>query len=69
MALAIAAIVVLIGALDELHQAGLPGRTADAMDFFADTCAVAFTIGSLSAWTKLRAPRGGANPRRDSCVA
>ena len=66
---AIIVAAVLVGALDELHQADLPGRSADAMDFLADSCAVAFTIGALSAWTRQRAPERGDNRRAESCAA
>jgi len=31
--------VVAVGALDELHQASLPGRVADARDFLTNVCA------------------------------
>jgi VanZ family protein len=34
---------IAIGALDELHQASLPGRVADAADFLADACAATGT--------------------------
>jgi len=37
-ALVIAA-VIAIGALDELHQAGVPGRRAEMGDFLTDVCA------------------------------
>jgi VanZ family protein len=37
-ALAIA-VVIAIGALDELHQAGVPGRRAEMGDFLVDVCA------------------------------
>jgi VanZ family protein len=69
-AFAIAAVVIAIGALDELHQAGLPGRSADALDFLADTCAVAITLGSLTLWSRFREPRAAsAQSRRNSCAA
>src|SRR5688572_22696129 len=54
MAFALVVVAVLVGALDELHQAGLPGRTSDAADFVADALAVTATIGLLSAWTRLK---------------
>jgi VanZ family protein len=38
------AAVMLIGALDEIHQASLPGRTADILDFLTDTCAALATV-------------------------
>ncbi len=58
-ALIVVAGAVLLGALDELHQAGIPGRTADAMDFLADTFAVTATIGVLSMF----------NAKGQSCAA
>lgn len=33
------AVVIAIGALDELHQAGVPGRRAEMGDFLVDVCA------------------------------
>jgi VanZ family protein len=48
MPLAVIAAVVAVGALDELHQAGLPGRFADAADFLVDICAAAATSGAIS---------------------
>lgn len=40
MPLVVIAAVVAIGALDELRQAGLPGRSADAADFLVDAAAI-----------------------------
>ena len=42
--LLVVAAVMLIGAFDELHQADLPGRTADLLDFLTDTCAALATV-------------------------
>ena len=39
MPVIVIATVVAIGALDEWHQAWLPGRTADVGDFLVDVCA------------------------------
>ena len=47
MPIAVIATVIAIGALDELHQASLPGRFADAADFLADACAATGTGFSL----------------------
>lgn len=58
MPLAVLAAVVAIGALDELHQASLPGRAADAWDFLADVCA-----GAGTALTMLLL-YGASGPRR-----
>ena len=33
------AVAIVIGALDELHQAGVPGRHAEMGDFLVDVCA------------------------------
>jgi VanZ family protein len=41
--LAVIATAIAIGAFDELHQASLPGRSADATDFLADVCAATST--------------------------
>ena len=38
--LAVIAAVAIIGGLDELHQASLPGRAADAADFLVDVGAI-----------------------------
>ena len=54
MPLLVIAATVAIGALDELHQAGIPGRSADAMDFLADTCAVTATVAVLAIKTRQR---------------
>jgi VanZ family protein len=43
-------LVCALGALDELRQAGIPGRSADAYDFLADVCAALATGGALK-WT------------------
>jgi VanZ family protein len=48
MPLLVIATTIAIGALDELHQLGVPRRGADAMDFLADTCAVAATVAVLA---------------------
>jgi VanZ family protein len=65
MPLLVIAATIAIGALDELHQVGIPGRSADAMDFLADTCAVAATVAVLAIKTRQKAsPVGG-----KSCAA
>jgi VanZ family protein len=43
MPVAVLAAVILVGGLDELHQAGLPGRVADFADFLMDVGAAVFT--------------------------
>jgi VanZ family protein len=47
MPIAVIVTVVVVGAMDELHQASLPGRVADAWDFFTDVCAVTGTAFAL----------------------
>ena len=47
MPLAVLMTVVTIGALDELHQASLPGRSADAWDFLMDVIAAAGTAFAM----------------------
>ena len=66
MRVALLFIVIAVGLLDEIHQAGVPGRTADAMDFLADTCAAAATIGLLA--LKGRGP-GKTTEKGQSCAA
>jgi VanZ family protein len=68
MRVAVVLVVIAIGALDELHQAALPGRSADWMDFLTDTCAVTVTIGVLAAWARWRGP-AGANRKEQPCAA
>jgi len=46
--LAILAAVVGFGALDEVHQLFVAGRTADVSDFIADAAAAAVVVGLLS---------------------
>jgi VanZ family protein len=45
--LAVFAAVVVVGGLDELHQAILPGRVADAADFLVDVSAATFTCAAM----------------------
>jgi VanZ family protein len=47
MPLSVIAAVIVLGALDELHQGSLPGRVADVADFAADVCAAASTGAGL----------------------
>lgn len=46
MTFTVIAAVVAIGGLDELHQAGIPGRDADGADFAVDVLA-GFVAGAL----------------------
>ena len=52
MPLLVIATTIAIGALDEVHQIGIPGRGADPMDFLADSCAVAATVVILAVRTR-----------------
>ena len=45
-------VVSVIGGLDELHQATLPGRVADGYDFLVDALAAGLTITVLE-WNKI----------------
>src|SRR5690349_17607400 len=45
--LLVIAAVTVIGGLDELHQAGLPGRDADGFDLLTDACAALGTVALL----------------------
>jgi VanZ family protein len=47
MPLAVCAAVVIVGGLDELHQASVPGRVADAADFLVDVGAATFTCAAM----------------------
>jgi VanZ family protein len=59
MPLTVLALLVAAAAGDELRQATLPGRTADAVDFLVDVGAGAVAIGLL-------ALRGSTRPQRRS---
>ncbi len=47
--LAVAAVVLSIGLLDELHQVGLPGRSADITDLMADAVGICLAFYLLRA--------------------
>jgi VanZ family protein len=47
MPLAVLAAVVIVGGLDELHQASVPGRVADTADFLVDVSAATFTCAAM----------------------
>lgn len=47
MPYAVTGAVIAIGALDELHQASLPARHADALDFLVDVCAAVGTVAAI----------------------
>lgn len=62
VALAVAAAVAALGALDELHQALIPGRSAELLDWTADL--VGGTLGALAGLPRLRRrPAAGAGER------
>jgi hypothetical protein len=42
--ISIVAIVTVLGVFDEIHQAFLPGRTADPGDLLTDFCAAVITV-------------------------
>ncbi|HUQ24547.1 MAG TPA: VanZ family protein [Burkholderiales bacterium] len=46
--LAVAAIVAVAGAFDEIHQAFRPGGHADTLDFVADACGAFFAASVMS---------------------
>jgi VanZ like protein len=56
MPLAVIVAAVAIGALDEVHQAALPGRYADTADFLVDVCAVFGTVGLMLFYVPSRKP-------------
>lgn len=45
----------LYGATDELHQAFVPGRSADASDWLADTAGAALAVTLAVLWQRRRA--------------
>ncbi|ADI14881.1 VanZ family protein [Truepera radiovictrix] len=45
----------LYGAVDELHQATVPGRSADVADWVADTLGAAFAVTLAVLWQRQRA--------------
>jgi VanZ family protein len=61
MPVAVLATVILVGGLDELHQAGIPGRVADMADFLVDLGAVVFT-GALMLLLETRGAGMAARP-------
>ena len=44
----------LFGATDEWHQSFVPGRTADVMDWLADTSGAALAVGLYFLWRPYR---------------
>jgi VanZ family protein len=47
------------GVSDELHQALVPGRSPDVVDWLADTAGAALALG----WWRVRGGTGSASPR------
>jgi VanZ family protein len=61
---AVVALVMVLGAMDELRQSFIPTRTADSMDFLADLCAAIVTAGALAFFTREKAkPCAESSPR------
>jgi VanZ family protein len=61
---AVVALVMVLGAMDELRQAFVPTRTADSMDFLADLCAAFVTAAALAFFTRGKAkPCAESSPR------
>jgi VanZ family protein len=58
--LAVFAAVVVVGGLDELHQASVPGRVSDAADFLVDVSAATFTCAAMLLLGALAEPGGRA---------
>ena len=56
--LTIVGLMACIGALDEWHQAGLPGRSADYTDWLTDVAAAGLTIFVLHTWRKQQTAPG-----------
>ena len=50
--LLVVAVVMLLGGIDELRQAWLPGRSADPLDFLADLSAAFFTAACLGFFSR-----------------
>lgn len=51
-ALLAVALVMLVGALDELHQGSLPGRSEDIFDWLADAIAASVVVAGLVWWRR-----------------
>lgn len=64
---ALAALVSSVGAVDEWRQLYLPGRTADPMDWAADTAAAICAI-LLFEYLKARQPKAANSTGEQSCV-
>ena len=56
------AIVIAIGALDELHQISVPGRTADVVDFLVDAVGASVAATAMG-WLEAGKGRAGRVPR------
>lgn len=44
----------LYGALDELHQSWIPGRSTDVLDFAADFTGLVIAVAAVWTWERLR---------------
>lgn len=47
-------LVAAYGAIDEVHQSIVPGRTPDLFDFFADTLGAVFAVFLVHLWMRIR---------------
>lgn len=63
MPLVVFAAVVVVGGLDELHQASLPGRVADAADFLVDVGAAIFACAAMLLLDSRAGPGGRVRAR------
>ena len=55
-----AAVIVVWGILDELHQSFVPGRDATVTDVVADVIGFALAAVAIAAWTSLARDRAAA---------
>jgi|LSQX01.2.fsa_nt_gb thioredoxin 1 len=55
----------IFGALDELHQGWIPGRTPDAMDFVADLAGLMLGVAAWGVFSLVRRSEGQTQNRKD----
>ena len=53
-------ICLLYGALDELHQSYVPGRSCDVFDLIADVCGAGLAVAGALLWERRRSASGEA---------
>nr|WP_249115830.1 VanZ family protein [Azoarcus sp. L1K30] len=58
----IAALMLGLGALDEVTQIFLPGRTASVGDWLADALGVGLAVAGLWVWWRLKRPKPRLRP-------